>query len=133
LNTDDQPASSADSLRVELRAPSEVRAGTDVPIEIRVQNISRRRIELNLQGRDIIFDVTVSDTMGNVVWRRLEGVALQAILRLEPLAPEQVLTLNGVWPREASAVTAGEYEVFASIPTDTLPLVSPAIRLRVTN
>ena len=128
-----QSGTPTDSLRVALLVPDEARAGTDVPIEVHVQNTSERKLELNLQGREIVFDLTVSQVDGTVVWRRLEGVATQAILRLEPLAPKEVLTLRGVWPKEANQVAAGEYEVFASIPTDTLALQSPAVRFRVTN
>jgi hypothetical protein len=132
VNSSTQPAP-IDSVRVGLAVPNDARAASAIPVEVTVQNISRRNIELHLQGRDIVFDITVSNVDGMVVWRRLEGVAVQAILRLEPLAPDQVLTLRSAWPKEASAVPAGEYDVFASIPTDTLPLISPTVRFRVTN
>jgi hypothetical protein len=110
----------ADTVRVELDVPAQVTAGDSVPITVRVQNISNRRLDLSLLGREIAFDILISTRAGQQVWRRLEGAALQSILQVKSLAPGEAFELHAVW----RAATPGEYLVSASLPTDAAPLVT---------
>jgi len=139
LTSDSTPTAVAslrsDSLRLELRAPAEVRQREPVRVTLLLRNESAKPIELHLLGRTIAWDLVVSDTTGRVVWRRLEGAAVPAILRLEPLAPGQELTFTGEWDQRTSSgqpVEPGEYSLHATLPTDAPePLRTPTVKLRI--
>jgi Intracellular proteinase inhibitor len=113
-----------DSMRVELVVPPKVAPGEPVPIAIQVTNTADRPIELHLQGRTTVFDLVVSQ--GNtVVWHRLEGASVPAILQLRMLAPGEVLELKDAWQQKdgtGRAVGPGEYSVTGFVPTDAAPL-----------
>ena len=111
-------------MRVEIVAPPKVAAGEPVPIAIRVTNTADRPIELHLQGRTTVFDLVVS-RRDTIVWRRLEGASLQAILQISMLGPGEVLELQDAWrqvDRAGRRVEPGEYSVSGEIPTDGAPL-----------
>lgn len=132
---DDMSASHADSLRFELVAPAEVRAGRPVPIMLRLTNTGSRPLELHLQGREIAFDIVVARDDGAVVWRRLAGATIQGILQIRVLAPGQTLELKDVWRQRTDAgepATAGNYTLWGVLPTDEpQPLRTPAVPLRI--
>lgn len=122
-----------DSMRVEIVVPRRVAAGAPVPMAIRIANTTRRPLELHLQGRSAIFDLTVrrGDT---VVWRRLEGEAVQAILQLRTLAPGEALVLEETWHQKDDAgkrVGPGEYTVSGTVPTDGAPIEAGPARLTI--
>jgi len=109
-----------DSLRVELHAPGAVAAGTDVPIEVSITNISSDPVELQLFGRDVAFDIEVHDNAGTRVWRRLEGRTVPRELQVRVLAPGETLTLRDDWPQrtnDGSPVAEGSYLVDAFVPS----------------
>jgi hypothetical protein len=117
-------AARPDSMRVDLVVPPRVAPGAPLPIAIRIANTADRPLELHLQGRTTVFDLIVSRGE-TVVWRRLEGVAAQAILQLRMLAPGEVLELKDTWgqvDRSGRPVGRGEYRVSAEVPTDAAPL-----------
>ena len=118
----------ADTVQVQLVLPEQARTGDSVTITVRVQNISERRLDLALVGREIAFDILIRTRAGAQVWRRLEHRTLQSILQLKSLAPGEAFELRDTW----AAGAPGEYLVTASLPTDGEPLVTrqPAI-LRV--
>jgi hypothetical protein len=120
-------ANAPDSLRKELNVPAVVRSTDTVEITLRITNVSGRPIELNLQGRDILFDIVVSNAAGEIVWRRLEGKSAQAILQLYPLAPNQGFQLGDVWRPPGP----GLFTVSAEIITDAAPLRFPIHIVRV--
>ena len=127
-------AQAPDSLRLSLVVPHEVRVGQRVPITLRAENTGARPLELYLRGRTIAFDVVIAPEGGEVVWRRLEGEVIPAILRLEVLAPGQVLELRAEWDQRTNAgarVAAGSYEVRGSLLTDAEPWESPEAGLRI--
>ena len=121
-------------MRVEMVVPREVAAGEPVPITLRIANTAKRPIELHLQGRTITFDVVVHRGDA-VVWRRLEGATVPAILQLRTLAAGEVIELKDVW-RQTDArgvqVAPGDYTVSGSVPTDGKPLRTAAAALRIT-
>ena len=123
----DQTQPQADSLRVSIHAPTEVQVGDSVPIELRIENVTPSTLSVNLQGRDIVFDIVVSTTDGNPIWRRLQGQTTQSILRIETLAAGQILRLRDVW----RAGAAGDFRVRGVVPTDAAPLQTEVVSVRV--
>ena len=126
---------SAYPVTLALDVPAEAAHGRRVPIVLRVSNETSRAIELGLGGRDITFDVVVTDAAGAIVWRRLQGAAVQSILQLRVLAPGETLELRAEWAGRGARgklVPAGEYTVQALLPTDEpQPLRSPPRTLRL--
>jgi Intracellular proteinase inhibitor len=118
-----------DSLRRELIAPERARAGRPVEIVLRVTNITARPLDLSLQGREIVFDVAVTNPQGGEVWRRLKGQNVQAILQLKTLAPGEALELRSTWTPPASA--HGEHTISADIKTDAAPILFRPARIRI--
>jgi hypothetical protein len=122
-----------DSMRVEIVVPPEVAAGEPVPIAIRIANPTDRPIEVHLQGRTVVFDLIVSRGDA-VVWRRLEGESVTAILQIRMLGPDEVLELKDVWrqvDRAGRRVGPGEYSVRGEIPTDGAPLRAGPVPLTI--
>lgn len=107
-----------DSIRVELLAPANARAGDAVPIMIVVQNIKAQPIDLALGGREIAFDIVVSH-QDAVVWQRLFGKVVPAILQLKTLQPGESFQLKDVWQAD---VEPGTYEIVGHVMTDGDPL-----------
>ena len=95
--------SQGDSLRLRVEVPASVRQGTSVPVTLRVENVSPRPVELYLRGRTIAFDVIVARAGGQVVWRRLDGAAIPAIVQLRVLAPGEALVLRATWDQRTGA------------------------------
>lgn len=129
-------AAAGDSLELSIEAPKRVQAGEAVPITVRARNRTNRPLELHLVGRTIAFDIVVTAPDGTVVWRRLEGEAVQFILHLRRLGPRQTLELAASWDqrgRDGSPVPPGLYNVQGIIPTDQLePLRTPVVPLEIT-
>ena len=101
--------------------PVTVRSGEAVPITLRLTNTNRKPATAYLQGRPVAFDVIVSRHDGSVVWRRLEGAVVTAVLQVRSLAPGAVLEFHDTWPQRTNlgaAVEPGEYLVTAVLPTD---------------
>ena len=122
-----------DSMRVEIVAPRTVDAGAPVPISIRIGNTADRPIDLHLQGRTVVFDLTVARG-DSVVWRRLEGEVVPAILQLRTLAPGEVLELQDTWHQRDKAgrrVAPGEYRVSGMVPTDAAPIRAGPVPLTI--
>lgn len=111
-----------DSVALRVEVPGSVRTGERVPVVLRLVNKTERQVTLLLQGRPIVFDVTVAREDGAVVWRRLEGQVSGAILALRVLAPAESLTFEAEWDGRAASgapVPPGRYVVTGSLPTDT--------------
>jgi hypothetical protein len=124
----------SDSLSLGIQAPGRVSPGEPVPVVLRVENVSGRTLDLYLRGRTIAFDIVVTDTDGRVVWRRLEGEVIPAILRIETLEAGAALELEASWDQRSSAgepAVAGLYRVHGELLTEADPLVTPAVPLRV--
>jgi hypothetical protein len=124
----------SDSLRLSLDLPRTVRAGAAVPISMRVENTTDRTLDLYLRGRTIAFDLVVTDSAGEIVWRRLEGEVIPAILRIEPLRAGESLNLEAVWDQRTNAgdaVAPGMYTVHGELLTESDPLATPTERFRI--
>jgi hypothetical protein len=125
----------SDSLRVETVAPSRVRAGEPVPITLRLINTTSKPLTLYLRGRTIAFDLTVTRANGEVVWRRLEGETVPAILQVKELAPGEVLELEDTWDQATKLeepASPGNYTVQGAVLTDQPePIWTPAVPVRI--
>ena len=118
---------------VEIVVPPRVTVGAPVPITLRIANTAERPIELHLQGRTVVFDLTVRRGAA-VVWRRLEGESVPAILQIRMLAPGEVLELKDTWRQVDNAgrrVGPGEYSASGEIPTDGVPLRAGPVPLTI--
>lgn len=105
-----------------------------MPIVLRAENVSGEILELYLQGRTIAFDVVVTDADEHVVWRRLEGEIVPAILRIETLEPGAVLELEARWDQRSNAgepVAPGRYTVRGEVLAEGDPLVTPTAGFRI--
>ncbi|HYS11111.1 MAG TPA: BsuPI-related putative proteinase inhibitor [Myxococcales bacterium] len=125
----------ADPIRLELALPSHVRAGEAVPLRLRVENVGGQPVDLYLRGRAPTLDVLVARASGEVVWSRLEGEIIPAIVQLRPLAPGERLELETVWNQRTKAgkrVGAGEYLVTGLLLVEDGQLSAPPRRLTIT-
>lgn len=123
----------SDSMRVEIVAPKEVPNGRPVPLTLKISNSGKRPIELYLAGRPTAFDLIVKRG-DSVVWRRLEGATVSAILGVRTLAPAEAIELNETWDQRDNAgqpVGPGEYTVSGSVLTDRTPLLATPAPLRI--
>lgn len=133
--SDDQvTAAVSDSLRLWLTVPERVGLDEPVPIRLTAENVSGRELELHLRGREIAFDLTVSRAGGETVWRRLHEAMIPGILRIESLAPAEILELSDVWNQvsdEGDSVSPGRYRVKGEILTEGEPLETPTYSFHV--
>jgi hypothetical protein len=123
-----------DSLVVQIELPREVPAGQRIPIQLRVENVSGRALDLYLRGREIAFDVTVSRAQGETVWRRLEGEIIPAIVQVKSLAPRETLELRAEWNQRTNrgqAVGPGLYAVRGALLTESGSLETAPVQLRI--
>jgi hypothetical protein len=121
------PAPDSDSLRLTLEVGEGVREGEPVPMTLRVDNVGSETLDLYLTGRPLAYDLVVTDLEGTVVWRRLEGEVVAAVLRIEILEPGAGLVFEDVWDQRSNAgepVRAGEYFVHGELLTEDGPLAS---------
>ena len=116
-----------DSVVVEIAAPRYAAVGDTVPINVVVHNNRERRIDLNLTGREIAFDIVIARADSTVVWQRLRNVVIQPIVQLKTLEPGESFTVTDRWP----ATEAGSFFVAAELPTDSKPLQAKPVSLTV--
>jgi hypothetical protein len=125
----------ADSMRFEIVVPDSVRVGEPVPVTLRLTNTGSKQLTVYLLGRPIAFDLTVRRLDGTVVWRRLEGEVVPAILAVRQLEPGATLEFEEVWPQVSNAgeaVPPGDYRVTGALPTDApKPLQTSPALLRI--
>src|SRR5687768_13119224 len=108
-------------VRVSLVAPDTVARGAKVPIVIRVSNTTSAPLDLYLRGRDIAFDITVTDSTRAEIWRRREGETVLAIIQIKTLGPGETLELSDEWDQRTKSGTpaaAGVYGIRGSVLTD---------------
>lgn len=124
------------NLLVTLHAPKTAQVGSAIPITLRIENKSAEPLELYLLGREPTYDFIVTASDGDLVWRRLEGEIVPAILRVDVLDPGQVLEFHDSWDQRDNAgemVNPGSYLLRGTVVTDgSSKLDSPAIPLWIT-
>jgi hypothetical protein len=109
------------SPRLRLDVPDTAPVGRPVTISLIVEHPGPDALELYLQGRSATFDVEVRDAAGALVWRRLEGAVLQAILQLRVLWPGERFVLHASWDQRdqsGAPVPPGEYRLRGFLLTD---------------
>jgi hypothetical protein len=119
----------ADSMTLDIKLPAEVPVGHPVPITLRLTNTGRAPLTVYFQGRPVAFDIIVSRRDGTVVWRRLKGAVISAILQVRTLAPAETLEFQDTWSQKTNngdPVSPGDYLVTGVLPTD------PPAELRTT-
>jgi hypothetical protein len=127
-------AARPESLRLELLLPSRVSAGAPVPIRLRAQNVARDPLDVYLRGSTITWDVVIERAAGEVVWRRLEGEILPAILQVRALAPGELVEVQTVWDQRTKlgeAVGPGEYVLHGLLLVESEPLRTPPASLEI--
>jgi hypothetical protein len=108
-------------VHLELSAPNEVPHGAPVPLALRLVNHAAQPATVYLQGRPTAFDVTVKNADGAVVWRRLDGQVVPAILGVQQIDPGAALSFDDVWLQQdnrGTPVPPGRYSIQAALPTD---------------
>jgi hypothetical protein len=128
-------ATVSDSMRFEIVLPDSVRAGEPVTVTLRLTNTGREQLTVYLQGRPIAFDLTIRRLDGAIVWRRLEGQMVSAILAVRQLEPGASLEFEEVWHQVSNSgesVPPGDYRVTGALPTDEPePLQTSPALLRI--
>jgi hypothetical protein len=110
-----------DSLAFRVELPATAASGERVPIVLRLSNTARHPVTLALEGRPIAFDVTIARLDGTVVWRRLEGQVVSAILAVRTIEAGESLTFETEWSGglpDGSPAPPGRYTVTGALPTD---------------
>jgi hypothetical protein len=121
-------------MRFEIAAPAEVRGGDPVPVSLRLTNVTDRVLTVYLQGRPTAFDIVVRGEDGAVLWQRLEGQAITAILGVRTLEPHSTVTFEDVWPQRDQAgrsVPPGDYTLVGRLLTDGDSLTTRPTTVRV--
>jgi hypothetical protein len=90
-----------------------------VPMRLILENRGEVPTEIGLGGNPIAFDMLVLTPEGSVVWKRLEGVAIDAILHSRTLRPGERMEFNEVWMQRDNAgrrVPPGSYLLRGVLP-----------------
>jgi hypothetical protein len=123
-----------DSLVFDLQVPVEVRARTPVRATLRVENRASRSFDLYLRGTMLTVDVEVRDVAGEVVWRRLEGEIIPAIVHLRTLASGERIAAEVVWDQRTKGgrrVPPGAYTARGFLLREGEPLATPPRSFRI--
>jgi hypothetical protein len=109
------------SVALRLLLPSRAVLGEPVPIVLRLTNTTEQPLTLALRGRPIAYDIIIAREDGTVVWRRLEGEVVTAILAVRELGPAESLEFEATWDghdRSGKTAPSGRYLVTGVVPTD---------------
>lgn len=114
---DPEPPPAPLVLRVDL--PDIAPTGMIIPFRVALANPGFSPVTVELSGRPTAFDLLVQTEAGELIWRRLEGVPVEAVLVSRELAPGEVLTFDARWDqrdRQGDPVAPGVYQVRAVLP-----------------
>ena len=81
-----------------------------------------------------MFDVIVARDDGEIVWQRLEGEIIPAILLVRSIAPTERFELSTVWnqrTRDRKYSRPGNYTARGLLLVEGEPLETPAINFRI--
>lgn len=96
-----------------MDAPRQSPSGTPVPMTLSIRNSGPHPVELYLTGRPAAFDITVSGRDGTVVWRRLHGQIVPAILQILELLPNESLEMRDEWTQSTNSGVRVEPGIYA--------------------
>lgn len=126
--------SAGDSLELSLAGPAEVSEGDRVHFTFQARNTASRPLGLYLLGRTPTLDVEVFRPTGDLVWRRLEGEVIPAILQVRTLAPGERIAVEADWDQRTRAGTPagpGEYVARARLVLEGDSLSAPPMPFRI--
>jgi hypothetical protein len=124
-----------DSLRFELLMPSRVTGGEPVRITLQATNAGSEPLVLYLTGRVPAFDITITREDGGLVWRRLHGQTIPAILQVKTLQPGERLDFVEPWDQRdqgGARVAPGRYAAQGALLTDREPLLTAIVPFEIT-
>jgi len=123
-----------DSLSLELAVPSTGRQDDSVRFTLRIKNQRNEPLDLYLRGRESTLDVIVAQPGGAVVWHRMEGEIIPAIVHVRTLAAQELLEITASWnlrTKQGTPVAPGEYTARGLLLAEGSPLEAPAVTFRV--
>jgi hypothetical protein len=126
--------SPVDSLALDLRLPAVTPSGTPLPIVLRVENRSARRVDLYLRGRAPTFDVVVERAGGEPVWRRLQDAIIPAIVHVRTLEPGERVELEAMWDQRTAGgdfAAPGDYMARGFLLTEGGDIASDQVGFRI--
>jgi hypothetical protein len=106
-------------LHLGLEMPSQVPLEQPIRLRLVLENNGDFPIEVGLASSPDAFDIVVETPEGTVVWRRLDGVVIPAVLRLRTLQPGQAIGFTDTWlqrTNDGRAVPTGTYQVRGELP-----------------
>ena len=122
------------TLVLELDAPPRAAPGTSATLVLRLHNTSAEPATLYLRGRTVAFDFIVSDAR-DVVWQRLRGAVVPAIVQAVQLAPGRQLEFSDRWSLVDNAgqpLPLGRYDVVGLLLRDAPePLRSGSVSIEI--
>lgn len=109
------------AIRLSIAFPSEVRAGTSLPVVLRVTNIAREPATFYYGGFPdrVYYDVVVTRADGAVVWNRSHGQTRLRRLSSRQLAPGETIELSDRWELKDNAgnsILLGSYRLHGALP-----------------
>jgi hypothetical protein len=107
-----------EQIRFDIEAPQRLPSGEPVPITLIIGNTSDRHVDLYVTGRPVAFDIVITSADGTVVWRRLEGQTVAAILQVLELRPHSTFELRDDWMQRTNkgvAVEPGRYKIVGEL------------------
>jgi hypothetical protein len=107
-----------EQIRFDIEAPQRLPSGEPVPITLIIGNTSDRHVDLYVTGRPVAFDIVITSADGTVVWRRLEGQTIAAILQVLELRPHSTFELRDDWMQRTNkgvAVEPGRYKIVGEL------------------
>lgn len=123
-------------LTLDIKLPPQAGTGESVPISLTVRNETTDNVDLYMTGRPVAFDISITASDGSIVWRRLEGETIAAILQVVELSPGSTLEFHDDWQQRTNkgvTVPAGGYTVVGKLPIDggRDALISPPAPLEI--
>lgn len=130
----------AGPVRLEVTAPRRVETGRPVTFVLRATNTGSDSVTLYLRGREIAFDLIVSRAdapQTPVVWQRLRGATIPAIVQVRQLGAGESLVLEHRWDQrgdDGNPVGPGAYLVRGLLLTDDPePMRSSEVPFEITD
>ena len=121
-------------MQLNIEVPPKVRRGEPVSVTLRLTNTSQQSVTAYLMGRPTAFDIEIADQDGQIIWRRLAGQTVPAILGVRTLGSGESLSFEESWSQRDQAgrqVPSGTYAVTGVLPTDAEPIRSRPAALRI--
>jgi hypothetical protein len=110
----------SDSLTLQLDAPNQSAVGTPVRLKLTLRNTTTQPIQVMLGGRPP-YDFVVTTHDGIETWRWSKDQAIQAILEMRTLKPDELIEYEAEWSakqNDGSPAPPGRYLMRAVLNMD---------------